>query len=86
MKSLFKPLMVAAATVLCVNANAQNSLVKKQKPSLTILSIDIAGFKTDPQQMGNLVRTELEKLDTFEVMDRYDVAYMVEKNKLSINN
>jgi hypothetical protein len=36
--------------------------------------------------MGNLVRTELEKLDTFEVMDRYDVAYMVEKNKLSINN
>ena len=48
-----------------------------------ILSIDINGLKSEPQQMGNLVRTELEKLDTFEVMDRYDVAYMVEKNKLS---
>jgi hypothetical protein len=87
MKTIFKSLMVAAATVMAINsAMAQNSFVKENKPSLTILSIDITGFKTDPQQMGNLVRTELEKLDTFEVMDRYDVAYMVEKNKLSVNN
>lgn len=40
----------------------------------------------DPTQMGNLVRIELEKLDTFDVMDRYDVAYVVEKNKLNIGN
>ena len=58
----------------------------KIKPTLTILSIDIKGLNSDPQQMGNLVRTELEKLDTFEVMDRYDVAYMVESKKLSISN
>ncbi len=66
------------------SAFAQNAT--KKKLTLTILSIDITGIKSDPLQMGNLVRTELEKLDTFEVMDRYDVAYMVEKNKLSINN
>jgi len=58
----------------------------KTKPTLTILSIDIKALNSDPQQMGNLVRTELEKLDTFEVMDRYDVAYMVESKKLNIGN
>lgn len=87
MKTIFKSLMVAAASLLAANVtSAQNSSLQKNKPSLTILSVDITGFKIDPQQMGNLVRTELEKLDTFEVMDRYDVAYMIEKNKLSIHN
>lgn len=85
MKTTFKSIVLFVAASLSLNLSfAQN--VKKEKSTLTILSIDIAGFKSEPQQMGNLVRTELEKLDTFEVMDRYDVAYMIEKNKLSINN
>lgn len=40
----------------------------------------------DPVVMGNMVRMQLEKLDTFDVMDRYDVSYLVEKNKLMIDN
>jgi hypothetical protein len=85
MKTTIKTITYIIATCLIVNTGkAQNA--PKQKSTLTILSIDINGLKSEPQQMGNLVRTELEKLDTFEVMDRYDVAYMVEKNKLSINN
>lgn len=56
------------------------------KKSVTVLNIDSKGFSLDPVQMGNLVRIELEKLDTFEVMDRYDVAYVVDKNKLNIGN
>lgn len=58
----------------------------KSKPTLTVLSIDVKALNSDPQQMGNLVRIETEKLDTFEVMDRYDVAYMVENKKLNILN
>lgn len=85
MKSFFKSILLIGASYLSMNTiNAQTA--KKVKPTLTVLSIDINALKSEPQQMGNLVRTELEKLDTFEVMDRYDVAYMVEKNKLSINN
>jgi hypothetical protein len=80
----FKSLILFGLSLLSFNlVAAQNTAAKK--PTLTILSIDIAGFKSDAQQMGNLVRTELEKLDTFDVMDRYDVAYMVDKNKLNIN-
>ncbi|MFN8115649.1 MAG: hypothetical protein U0W65_06015 [Bacteroidia bacterium] len=85
MKTTFKSIILLATACLFINTiKAQE--VKKIKPTLTVLSIDITGLKNEPQQMGNLVRTELEKLDTFEVMDRYDVAYMIEKNKLSINN
>lgn len=85
MKTKIKTLILIGATHLFINSGiAQNT--NKQKATLTILSIDINGLKSDALQMGNLVRTELEKLDTFEVMDRYDVALMVEKNKLSINN
>ncbi len=85
MKTTFKSIVLFGAACLFANASIAQD-IKKEKSTLTILSIDINGLKSEPQQMGNLVRTELEKLDTFEVMDRYDVAYMVDKNKLTINN
>lgn len=85
MKTTIKFIALGIIASLFTNSSKAQTL-KKEKSTLTILSIDINGLKSEPKQMGNLVRTELEKLDTFEVMDRYDVAYMVEKNKLSINN
>ncbi|MCE3228277.1 MAG: hypothetical protein K0S32_2828 [Bacteroidetes bacterium] len=63
--------------------NAQ-SVVKKQ--NLTVLNIDAKNVGADAVTMGNMVRIELEKLDTFAVMDRYDVQYLVEKNKISVAN
>ncbi len=56
------------------------------KLSVAVLNIDSKGLNLDPVQMGNLVRIELGKIDTYEVMDRYDVAYLVEKEKLDIGN
>jgi hypothetical protein len=57
-----------------------------KRPSITVLNIETKGVPLDAQQMGNLVRIELEKLDTFDVTDRYDVVSLVEKNKLNIAN
>lgn len=57
-----------------------------QKPSLTVLNLDSQGLQYTPNQLGNLVRMEVEKLDKFEVMDRYDVSYLVEKHNLKIDN
>ena len=56
------------------------------KAKVVVLNFDSKIPNYDPQAMGNLVRIELEKLDTFDVMDRYDVAYLVDKNELKINN
>ncbi|MCF8255274.1 MAG: hypothetical protein K9H61_10665 [Bacteroidia bacterium] len=58
----------------------------KTKPTLTVLNIDTKGIPFDPSQMGNLARIELEKLDLYDVTDRYDVAYLIDKNKLNITN
>ena len=76
-----KTIITAALVILSFIAQAQ-----KVKQSLTVLNIDSKGVNMDPATMGNMVRMELEKLDSFDVMDRYDVTYMVEKNKLSIGN
>jgi hypothetical protein len=56
------------------------------KQKAVVLNFDAKNVGYDPTQMGNLVRLELEKLDTFDVMDRYDVTYLVQKNNLQINN
>jgi len=55
---------------------------KANKQKVTVLNIDTKGLSIDPVQMGSIVRIELDKLDTFEVMDRYDMAYIIEKNGL----
>lgn len=59
---------------------------KTKRKILTVLNIDSQGTVYTPVQLGNMVRLEIDKLDTFEVTDRYDVAYLLEKNKLSISN
>jgi hypothetical protein len=63
-----------------------NIMLPNNRSSVTVLNIDSHGIEYTPEQLGNLVRLELEKLDTFEVMDRYDVAYLVKKNNLDISN
>ncbi|MEY5047313.1 MAG: hypothetical protein RLZZ175_672 [Bacteroidota bacterium] len=57
-----------------------------QKSKVTVLNVDSKGINLDASQVGNLVRLELDKLDTFEVMDRYDVKYVIDKNKINIDN
>ena len=58
------------------------AFAQKVKPTLTILNIDSKGLPLDPSQLGNLTRIEVDKLDTFDVTDRYDVMYLIDKNKL----
>lgn len=72
-----------AVTVLCVVSYAASA---QEKPSLTVLNIDAQGVEFTSVQLGNLVRIEMDKLNKFEVMDKYDVAYLVEKNALNIEN
>jgi len=56
------------------------------RPKLTVLNIDSQNLNMTPEQMGNLVRIEVDKLDTFEVTDRYDVKFLLEKHNLDISN
>jgi len=61
-------------------------LGKAQKQKLTILNIDVSNVELDPIQAGNLVRLEMEKIDTFEITDRYDVNYLIKKKNINIED
>jgi len=75
------------AALFVMSSLAQNSMpAKPGKKTITVLNIDSKGLLVDAAQMGDIVRIELEKVDTFEVMDRYDVSYLLDKNKLKIDN
>lgn len=81
-----KPNLKIVLTLMLFVASAFAAIAQNARPTITVLNIDTKGLSLDPQQMGNLVRIELEKLDTFDVTDRYDVAYLIDKNKLDITN
>lgn len=51
------------------------------KLKMAILNIDTKNSTLTPSEMGNLVRMELQKLDTFEVMDIYDIQTLLNKEK-----
>lgn len=51
----------------------------EERAVIAVLSMDSRGVNIENVPMGNLVRLELEKTQRYEVMDKYDVAYELEK-------
>jgi hypothetical protein len=51
-----------------------------------VLYIDTKGFTLDAIQMGQLTRVEFDKLGIYEVLDKYDVEYVAEKEQLKLDN
>lgn len=74
------------ASIVCVCASLSVSAQTVKQPSLTVLHLDSKGIVLDPIQLGSLARIEMGKINKFEVMDRYDVDMILEKNSLDIKN
>lgn len=80
-------ILLAGIAMLIASLPVQGQeLTKTNNPTCIVLNIDAQSINLESKQMGNLVRMELEKLKKYEVVDRYDVAYLVEKNNLNIDN
>ena len=69
-----------AAILLAAGMMAQN------KPTIAVLNIDSKGTINDAQEMGYLVRLEMEKTGVYNVMDKYEVNDVLSKNNLDITN
>lgn len=65
-------------------SRAQTSPTPRER--VGVLHVDAKGFTLDPVQMGNLTRIELDKLGLYEVLDKYDVDYLAEKESLRLDN
>jgi hypothetical protein len=75
------PALVFVYSTICFGQGNANP-----KEKVAVLHIDSKGFTLDPVQMGNLTRLEFDKLGIYEVIDRYDVEYLAEREKLKLEN
>ena len=72
--------------VILLGCMTQMTAQTNSKESVAIIQIDSKGFILDPTQMGDITRLELDKLNLFQVIDKYDAAYLIQKNELTIEN
>ncbi len=63
-----------------INSHAQS------KPTLAVFSLDSQGIDLTPSELGNITRIEIEKLNLFQVADKYDVQDIMKKNNLTAEN
>jgi hypothetical protein len=73
-------LTVLSLLTISTFSQAQN------KPITAVLYFDVQGIDIKPEAMGNLVRIELEKLGSYEVIDRYDIKYISEQSQIKLDN
>jgi len=79
MKTSFQNLTILIIILMWgINTNAQ------ERPITAVLNFDVQGLDIKPEQLGNLVRIELEKLNKHEVIDRYDIKYISDKEKINM--
>ena len=78
-KTLLKTGLFLLALTLSINTYGQS------KETAAVLGIDTKGVIQDAQAMGYLVRLEFEKTKKYNVMDKYDIADIVEKEGIDIS-
>lgn len=69
-----------AAIFLALGVFAQN------KPSVAVLNVDSKGMLNNAEEMGYLVRLELEKTGVYSVLDKYEVKEITTNNKIDLFN
>jgi hypothetical protein len=82
MKALVKKLKVVVLA-LTISATAVNAQVSKQ--SAAVLNIDSRITDVNSVTLGNIVRLELQKLNYFNIIDKYDAEFLIQKNQLQVD-
>ena len=77
-------LVIALLFVLTATKSYAQSLLNL--PSVAILGIDAVGIDLEPRALGSIARMEMQKLDKYQVMDIYDVDYLINKSDFDVEN
>lgn len=62
------------------------NIIAQTKPSVAVLNIDSKGIVNNSEEMGYLVRLELEKTGVYTVLDKYEVKEITTANKIDLTN
>jgi TolB-like protein len=68
--------------IFLLGITAVFSAFSQEKQSISIISMDTKGLNIDNETMASIMRLELEKINQFEVMDKYDVNDMLTGNDI----
>ncbi|NBC83245.1 MAG: hypothetical protein GVY19_07660 [Bacteroidetes bacterium] len=60
--------------------------VSAQQEKIAVLNIDTKGITLDEVSMGNLVRLEVEKTGKYNVLDKYDLDYLMKEKNLDYSD
>ena len=60
--------------------------VGQERKRFAVVSMDTKGVVYDNEAMTSLVHLELEKINQFEVLDKYDVSDILKSNEIEINS
>ena len=73
--------------ILCLSiSHHAKAQTLSNNPVLAVLDFDSQGMDMLPGQLGSIARTEITKLGKFQVMDRYDVDYVLAEKGFDRNN
>lgn len=80
----FRPILFLLLTSLYLSGTAQTPNNLNSKPALALLEIDTRNTNVDTEEnpVTAIVRKELEKLDKYQVMDKYDIEYKTTTDSL----
>lgn len=85
MKTIKRTVIAAVIALSIGTAGAQIDYDARNKTTIAVLNIDTKGIVHDPASISYMVRLEMEKANVFTVMDKYDIADIVEKNNVDIS-
>lgn len=74
------------AIICSISCSLLTITAQTKKENLALINIDSKNMAIDPQTMGSMVRLEIEKLDMYDVKDKYDIQYFMDQNQISMAN
>jgi hypothetical protein len=85
-KNLISRLLFAVISLFAlIGGNTNKSFAQPPKrATIAVLHVDVQGLYETPEQGGNMLRLELEKLEIMEIIDKYDVFYLLKQNGIEV--
>ncbi len=70
--------------IIFIGTSLFSTAQNQSKPVAAVLGIDSKGVIQDAESVGYMVRLEMEKVNVYNMMDKYDVADVVKKSNIDL--
>ncbi len=85
-KAAIKTIASFGILVWAIFTISMNDVYAESRDKLAVIHLDAEGILQTPAQLASMVRTEMTKLNTYSVMDRYDMDHILKKNEVSLDD